>query len=96
MVFVDKWPTEGKIEITGLSVKYRVELDYALKNLTLSIPAGAKVVKMRFIYIMLGSILYRINTRWKLNLCPDVDTYCGLEPGHRWAYADAQGVAKAR
>ena len=56
-VFVDEWPTEGKIDITGLSVKYRVELDFALRNLTLSIPAGAKVVKMRFYLYHVGVYL---------------------------------------
>ena len=42
-MFVDEWPTQGKIDIIGLSVKYREELDFALKNLSLSIPARAKV-----------------------------------------------------
>ena len=41
--FADQWPTEGKIDIDGLSVKYRPELDFTLTNVTLSIPARAKV-----------------------------------------------------
>ena len=51
-VFVDEWPTEGKIDIIGLSVKYREELDFALKNLSLSIPARAKV--QYFVLIRVG------------------------------------------
>ena len=41
--FADQWPTEGKIDIHGLSVKYRSELDFALANVNVSIPARAKV-----------------------------------------------------
>ena len=41
--FADKWPSQGRIDIIGLSVKYRPEIGYAIKDVTLSIPARAKV-----------------------------------------------------
>ena len=38
-----QWPTEGKIVIEDLKVKYSPNSDFALKNVNVSIPAGAKV-----------------------------------------------------
>jgi len=37
------WPAAGAIEIEGLTVRYRADLAPALRGVTLSIPAGAKV-----------------------------------------------------
>ena len=38
-----QWPTEGKIVIDDLKVKYSPHAGFALKGATVSIPAGAKV-----------------------------------------------------
>ena len=38
-----QWPTEGKILINDLRVKYAPKMGFALKDVTVSIPAGAKV-----------------------------------------------------
>ncbi|KAJ2337306.1 Multidrug resistance-associated protein 1 [Coemansia sp. RSA 2681] len=38
-----KWPHSGNVEFKNLSVKYRADLDYALKNLNVTIRPGEKV-----------------------------------------------------
>jgi len=39
----DDWPDQGMIEIKDISFKYREDLDYALRDLTFTIPGGEKV-----------------------------------------------------
>ena len=38
----ESWPSTGKIEVTNLSVRYRPELPFALRNVSCVIPAKAK------------------------------------------------------
>lgn len=37
------WPTNGDLEIKNLSIRYRKDLDYVIKNLNLKIKSGTKV-----------------------------------------------------
>ncbi|KAM4697381.1 multidrug resistance-associated protein 1-like isoform 2-T2 [Rhinophrynus dorsalis] len=39
----DSWPHEGKIEFRGYGLRYREDLDMALKNITVTIQGGEKV-----------------------------------------------------
>ncbi|XP_069503215.1 multidrug resistance-associated protein 1 isoform X1 [Ambystoma mexicanum] len=39
----DNWPHEGKIEFTGFGLRYRADLDLALKNISVTINGGEKV-----------------------------------------------------
>ncbi|XP_054751628.2 ATP-binding cassette sub-family C member 9-like isoform X1 [Lytechinus pictus] len=39
----DEWPTEGKIKVDNIHVRYGEELDTVLKGLSLSIPAQSKI-----------------------------------------------------
>lgn len=40
----EHWPSEGRIEIRNLQMRYRPELDLVLKGVNLSIPGGTKVI----------------------------------------------------
>jgi ATP-binding cassette, subfamily C (CFTR/MRP), member 1 len=37
------WPSKGKLEIQSLSLRYKVNLPYVIKSLSLTIKAGEKV-----------------------------------------------------
>lgn len=37
------WPTEGCIDIRGFSLRYRHDLDPAIRNITINIKGGEKV-----------------------------------------------------
>jgi len=40
---IQKWPNKGEIAFDNVYLKYRKDLDFALKGLTLKVPAGLKV-----------------------------------------------------
>lgn len=37
------WPTEGRIDIRGFGLRYRHDLDLAIRNITININGGEKV-----------------------------------------------------
>lgn len=37
------WPKTGTLELKNLSIRYREDLDYVIKNMSLVIPSGTKV-----------------------------------------------------
>lgn len=39
-----EWPTQGNVEFNEYSVRYREGLDLVLRNITLSVKGGEKVV----------------------------------------------------
>ena len=75
--FSTQWPSEGKIVIDELRVKYSPNLGFALKDVTVSIPAGAKVrnsVVVRTVVVLLatGVVIGAANTlckRLRLKIC---------------------------
>lgn len=40
-----EWPSEGVVEFNDFSIKYREELDFVLKNISIKINSGEKVNK---------------------------------------------------